>query len=64
MAKPTKENIVTWLKPRPLINISGLERAAGVPHGSIANAIKGNTDRLSEKHLPEIVKVLKDYGYK
>lgn len=60
----TKELIVEWLVAHPLINLTRLERDCGIPHSSISNAVKGNLERLSEKHLPKIVEVLKLYGYR
>lgn len=58
-----KPHLITWLKERPLIKISALERMANVPFGSLSNAINGKPERLSEKHLPAIAECLKPYGY-
>lgn len=56
--------VVEWLLLHDLINITKLERKCDIPHGSIANALAGRTERLSDKHLPKLTEVLKEYGFK
>jgi hypothetical protein len=62
--KHTVVTVVEWLLLHDLINVTKLERKCDIPHGSIANALAGKTDRLSGKHLPKLVELLRDYGFK
>lgn len=62
--KHTVATITEWLLLRDLINITKLERKCDIPHGSIANALAGRMERLSDKHLPKLVELLRDYGFK
>jgi len=63
-AKHTVATVVEWLLIHDLINITKLERSCDIPHGSIANALAGKTERLSDKHLPKLTAKLRDYGFK
>ena len=60
----TVATVVEWLLLHDLINITKLERKCDIPHGSIANALAGRTERLSDKHLPKMVDILRNYGFK
>lgn len=61
--KHTSEQIVSWLSEREHLSISAIERTAGIPAGLLAKAIKGN-QAISDKHIGNLVEVLKKYGYK
>lgn len=61
--KYTVESICEWIRLHDLINVTKLERKCDIPHGSIANALAGKTERLSEKHLPKLIELLRDYGF-
>lgn len=63
-SKHTVATVVEWLLLHDLINITKLERKCDIPHGSIANALAGKTERLSDKHLPKLIELLRDYGFK
>jgi len=60
----TLKAVIEWLLLHDLINITKLERSCDIPHGSIANALAGKTERLSEKHLPKLITKLRNYGFK
>lgn len=62
--KHTVATVVEWLQLHDLINVTKLERKCDIPHGSIANAIAGRMERLSDKHLPKLIELLRDYGFK
>lgn len=57
------EAISAWFESRPHLSISAIGTSAGIPAGLLSKAIKGE-QQLSEKHLPNLIKVLKLYGYK
>ena len=59
-----KQKIVAWIKARPLLKISELERQCNIPQGALNKAINGNYTYLSDKHLPALAGALKPYGYK
>lgn len=64
MAKRRTSKMLTdWLSDKEHLSISAIERTAGIPAGLLAKAIKG-TQELSEKHIGNLVEVLKKYGYK
>lgn len=63
-SKHTVATVIDWLRLHDLINITKLERKGDIPHGSIANALAGRMERLSEKHLPKLIEILKEYGFK
>lgn len=61
--KPETDKLLAWLHAHPLIKISPLERLCGVPDDVIQKALD-KRQALSEKHVPAITKILKDYGFK
>ena len=61
--KHTSEEIVIWLNERPHLSVSAIERSAGIPAGLLAKAIKG-TQPISDKHINNLVEVIRLYGYK
>lgn len=63
-SKHTVATVVEWLQAHELISIAKLERRCDIPQGSLSNALAGKMERLSDKHLPKLVVVLRDYGFK
>ena len=57
------EPLKKWLLAHPLIKISTLNKAAGLPDNTIKNALIDGTRPFPLKHLPAVIKVLKNYGY-
>lgn len=55
-----REQITQFLLEHPLINISGLEKLAGIPIRTIRLAHRPIPDQF----IPQIAVILKDYGYK
>lgn len=55
--------IIEWLRERPLINIRKLERLAKIPQAHIAHVVKGSKV-FSEAHEKKLREVLKNYGLK
>ena len=65
MAKSyTKNQIAEWLKSHPLINVSKLERACDIPRSGLSKLVNGDEKFLSEKHIPTIVALLRNYSFK
>ena len=57
-----QEQILKYLSDRPYINASGLERAAGVPPGTIRRA-KAGIDPIPAKHIPALLQELRRVGF-
>lgn len=61
--KHTVEEVGEWLKARKHFSISALETSAHIPPGLLGRHIRGK-QRLSEEHLPNLIQILRDYGFK
>ncbi|MTI30690.1 ParA family protein [Xanthovirga aplysinae] len=59
----SSKDVVAFLKKKPSIALSGLEKEAGIPATYLSKAVAGNYSIL-DKHLEKLSPVLKDYGYK
>lgn len=59
-----KKQIAEWLQAHPLINVSKLERACDIPRSGLSKLVNGDEEYLSEKHIPTIVEMLRNYGFK
>jgi len=57
------EKIKEWFKDKEHLSVSAIERTAGIPAGLLSKALK-NRQNLPEKHIPNLVEVLKKYCYK
>lgn len=57
-----QNKIIKFLKERPAIKISAIEKEAGIPFTNLASAIAGKRN-IAKKHLPELIRVLKKYGF-
>ena len=57
------DDIILWIKSKPLINVSKLEREAGCPSGTISQCISNSGRNISFAHIDRIIMVLKNYGY-
>ncbi len=60
--KKKSESIIDYLDKRPAIAITRLEAEAGIPKYTIHWA-KQKKSRIPDKHIDNIVKVLRRYGY-
>lgn len=58
-----KEKVLSWLKQHDLITIQRLEVRCNIPQRMLQKAIK-ELQPLPDKYVPEIVAVLKQYGYR
>lgn len=56
------KKLIAFLKDRPSLSASGVEREAGIPGQSIAWVKRGR--ELPEQHWKKLLPVLKKYGYK
>lgn len=54
--------IVMFIKSRPAISISALEREIGLPRNTLRHAIKGFRD-IPQRHMMDIIAILKRYGF-
>lgn len=68
--KVTSATIIEWLRNHELINISRLERRCDISQGLLSKCMKdtinnatGETWKLPQKHIENIVSALRDYGF-
>ena len=58
----TQENALKFLRHRPAISVSAVEKQATIPAGTLQQSLSQGR-QLAEKHLVALDKVLRDYGY-
>ncbi|WP_136469016.1 hypothetical protein [Flagellimonas onchidii] len=51
-----------WLISHPLLSLSGIEKQASIPKGTLRHFIKHRMG-LPAKHLENLIAVISDYGY-
>ncbi|RDB02520.1 ParA family protein [Runella aurantiaca] len=58
----SQKEVENFLKHNPALTVSALEKEAGIPKGTIAQALAGSRN-LAEKHLTALFPILTKYGY-
>lgn len=56
------EEVLDFIRTRPLISVRELEREANIPFTTLHRALNGQRG-LPVKHLDNLESVLKNYGY-
>nr|WP_293841054.1 AAA family ATPase [uncultured Arsenicibacter sp.] len=58
----TQDKLIRFLKTKPAINLSQIEKEAGIPAKTLHKALTNQKD-VPAKHLPALDEALRQYGY-